>query len=67
MTNSASATVEVRFGYFVLPIVGFRGMRPDPGGAFNDSKSTGFRCFGPREVSDWIADRPALGPTDIGV
>jgi hypothetical protein len=39
-------------------------MRLDPGGAFDDSKLTGFRFFGPSdEASDWIADRLVEGPT----
>jgi hypothetical protein len=47
--------------------VGFRGLRPDPGGATDDSKMTGFGCFGPSvKVSDWIADRLTKGPTGIG-
>jgi hypothetical protein len=33
-------------GFFVLAIVGFRGVRHDPGGAPDDSKLTGFGCFG---------------------
>jgi hypothetical protein len=38
----------------------------DPGGASDDSKLTGFGCFGPSDkVSDWIADRLAEGPTEI--
>jgi hypothetical protein len=39
---------------------------PDPGGASDDSKLTGFGCFSPSDkVSDWIADRLAEGPTGI--
>jgi hypothetical protein len=42
-------------------------MRPDSGGASDDSKLTGFGCFGPSEkASDWIADRLAEGPTGNG-
>jgi hypothetical protein len=38
-------------------------VRPDPGGAFDDSKLTGFGCFSPNDkVSDWIADGLAEGP-----
>jgi hypothetical protein len=48
-------------------MVGFRGVRPDPGEAFDDSKLTGFGWFSPSDkVSDWIADRLAEGPTGIG-
>jgi hypothetical protein len=36
------------------------------GGASDDSKLTGFGCFGPSDkVSDWIADQVAEGPTGI--
>jgi hypothetical protein len=45
MTNPASAAIDARCGYFVWAIVGFRGVRPDPGGAFDDRKLTGFGCF----------------------
>jgi hypothetical protein len=42
-------------------------VRPDPGGASNDSKRTGFGCFGSSDkVSDWIADPLVEGPTGIG-
>jgi hypothetical protein len=42
-------------------------VRPDPGGASDDSKLTGLGCFSPSDkVSDWIADRLAEGPTGIG-
>jgi hypothetical protein len=42
-------------------------VRPDPGGAFDDSKLTGFGSFSPSDkVSDWIADRLADDPTGIG-
>jgi hypothetical protein len=42
-------------------------VRPDPGEAFDDSKLTDFGCFSSSdEVSDWIADRLAEGPTGIG-
>jgi hypothetical protein len=39
----------------------------DPsGGESDDSKLTGFICFGPSDkVSDWIADRLAEGPTGL--
>jgi hypothetical protein len=41
-------------------------VRPDPGGASDDSKLTGVRCFSPSDkVSDWIADRLAEGHTGI--
>jgi hypothetical protein len=41
-------------------------VRPDPGGASDDSKLTGFGCFGQSDkASDWIADRLAEGPTGI--
>jgi hypothetical protein len=53
MKNSASATIDARCGYFVLAIVGFRGVRSDPSGACDDSKLTGFGSFGPSDnVSD---------------
>jgi hypothetical protein len=42
MTNPASATIDARCGYFVQAIVGFKGVRPDPGGASDDSKLTVF-------------------------
>jgi hypothetical protein len=42
-------------------------VRLDPGGASDDSKPTGLGCFSPCDkVSDWIADRPAEGPSGIG-
>jgi hypothetical protein len=42
-------------------------VRPDPGGAFDDSKLNGFGCFSPSDkVSDWIADRLAEGSAGIG-
>jgi hypothetical protein len=42
-------------------------VRPDSGGASDDSKMTGFGCSGPSDkVSDRIADRLAEGPTGIG-
>jgi hypothetical protein len=42
-------------------------VRPYPGGAFDDSKLTGFGCFSPSDkLSDRIADRLAEGPTGIG-
>jgi hypothetical protein len=45
-------------------MVGFRGVRLDPSGASDDSKLTGFVCFGLSDnVSDWIADRLAEGST----
>jgi hypothetical protein len=67
MTNPAIAAIDARCGFFVRAIVGSRGMRLDPGGAFDDSKLTGFGCFNPSDkVSDWIADRLAQGPTGIG-
>jgi hypothetical protein len=67
MQNPASATIEAKCGYFVWPIVGFRGVRLDPGGAFEDSKLTGFGCFSPSDKSsDWMADRLAEIPTGIG-
>jgi hypothetical protein len=34
--------MDARCGYCVLPIVGFRGVRPDPGGTPDDSKLTDF-------------------------
>jgi hypothetical protein len=38
-------------------------VRPDPGGAPDDSKLTGFGCFGPSDkVSDWITARLAGVP-----
>jgi hypothetical protein len=41
-------------------------MRVDPGGAFDDSKLTGFGCFSPSyKAFDWLADRLAEGPTCI--
>jgi hypothetical protein len=68
MTNPASATIDARCGYFVRAIVGFRGVRPDPGGTSDDSKLTGFECFSPSDnVSDWIAGWLADGPTGIGL
>jgi hypothetical protein len=42
-------------------------VRPNPGGASDDIKLTGFGCFSPSDkASDWIADRLAEGPTGIG-
>jgi hypothetical protein len=42
-------------------------VRPDPHGAFVDSKINGFGCFSPSDkASDWIADRLAEGHTGIG-
>jgi hypothetical protein len=42
-------------------------VRPDPGGAFDDSKLTGFGCFDPSDkVSDRIVDRLAEGRTGVG-
>jgi hypothetical protein len=62
-----SATIDARCDYFVRPIEGFRGIRPDPGGASDDSKLTGFGCFNSSDkVSDWIASRLAEGPTGVG-
>jgi hypothetical protein len=53
MTNPASAAIDARCGYFVKAIVGFRGVRLDPGGASDDRKLTGFGCLGPSDnVSD---------------
>jgi hypothetical protein len=41
-------------------------VRPDPGGASDDNKLTGFGCFSPSDkVSDWIGDRLAEGLTSI--
>jgi hypothetical protein len=41
-------------------------MKPEPGGASDDCKLTGFGCFSPSyKVSDWIADRLAEGTTGI--
>jgi hypothetical protein len=41
-------------------------VRPDPGGASDNSKQTGFGSFSPSDkVSDWISDRLVEGPTDI--
>jgi hypothetical protein len=41
-------------------------VRPDPGGESDDSKMTGFGCFGPSDkASDWIADRLVEGSTGI--
>jgi hypothetical protein len=38
-------------------------MQPDPGGASDDSKLTGFGYFSPSDkVSDWITSRLAEGP-----
>jgi hypothetical protein len=42
MTNMDSAPIDARFGSCVLPIVGFRCVRPDPDGTPDDSKLTGF-------------------------
>jgi hypothetical protein len=67
MTNPACATIDARCGFFVSAIVGFRGVRIDPGGTSDDSKLTGFGCFSPIDkVSAWIADQLAEGPTGIG-
>jgi hypothetical protein len=44
MTNPVSAAINARCGFFVWPIVRFRGVRPDPGGAFDDSRLTAFGC-----------------------
>jgi hypothetical protein len=42
-------------------------MRPDPGGASDGRKLTGFLCFGPSDkFYDWIVNRLAEGPTGIG-
>jgi hypothetical protein len=42
-------------------------VRLDPDGVSDDSKLTGFGCFGPSDkVSDWITDRLAEFPTGIG-
>jgi hypothetical protein len=42
-------------------------VRPDPGGASDDRKLTGFGCFSPSDkASEWIADRLVEGPTGIG-
>jgi hypothetical protein len=39
-------------------------MRIDPGRASDDSKLTGFGCFGQSDkASDWIADRLVEGRT----
>jgi hypothetical protein len=71
MINPANAGIgkwphDARCGYFVRAIVGFRGMRPDPGGASDDSKLTALGCFSPSgKVSSWIADRLAEGDTDV--
>jgi hypothetical protein len=41
-------------------------VRPDPGGASDDSKLTGLGYFGRSDkASDWIADRLAEGPTGL--
>jgi hypothetical protein len=45
MTNTDSATNDARCGYCIWPIVGFRGVRTDPGGTRDDSKLTGLGCF----------------------
>jgi hypothetical protein len=67
LTNPASATIDARCGYFAQAIVGFRDVRPDPGGASDDRKVTGFGCSGPSDkVSDWISDRLAEGHAGIG-
>jgi hypothetical protein len=66
MTIPASAAIDARCGYFVRAIVGFRGARPDPGGALDDRKLTGFGRFDQSDkASDWIADRLAECPTGI--
>jgi hypothetical protein len=66
VTNPAIVTTEERCGYFVRAIVGFSGVKADPGGTFDDSKLTGFGCFSPSgKVSDWMADRLAEGPIGI--
>jgi hypothetical protein len=42
-------------------------VKPDSGGATDDSKLTGFGCTSSSDkVSDWIADFLAEGPTGIG-
>jgi hypothetical protein len=42
-------------------------VKPDPSGACNDCKLTGFGGFSPSDkASDWIANRLADGPTGIG-
>jgi hypothetical protein len=64
MTNPTNAAIEARCGYFVRAIVGFKGVTPDPGGASDDGKLTGFGCFSPSDkASDWITSRLADGPT----
>jgi hypothetical protein len=64
VTNTASATIDVRCGYCVGLIAGFRGVRTDPIGTSDDSKLTGFGRFGPSDkVFDWMPDRLAEGPT----
>jgi hypothetical protein len=41
-------------------------VKPDPCGASDDSKHTGFGCFSLSDkVSDWMADRLTKGPTGI--
>jgi hypothetical protein len=42
MTNTVSATIDPRCGYFVYAIVEFRVVGPDLGGVSNDSKLTDF-------------------------
>jgi hypothetical protein len=67
MTNPDSAMIDARCTYFVRPIVGFRGVRPGPGGSSDDGKMASFGCFGPSDkVSDWTADRLTEGPIGIG-
>jgi hypothetical protein len=66
MINSANTAIDARCGYFIRAIVGFKGVRPDPDGAFDDSKLTGFESFSSSDkVSHWIADRLAEGPKGI--
>jgi hypothetical protein len=66
MTNTAKAAIDARCGSFVRATVGFRCVRPDPGGTPDDSKLTGFERFSSSDdASDWIADRLAKGPTGI--
>jgi hypothetical protein len=42
MTNLASDTIDARCVDWVLSMVGFRGVRPDPDEMPDDSKLTGF-------------------------
>jgi hypothetical protein len=66
ITSSAGPKIEAGCGYFERAIVGFRGVKLDPGGAYHDSKLAGFGCFSLRgKVSDWIADRLAEGLTGL--